>query len=98
VLLRLPYEVKDLFKEWLATHAPLKASHVMARIHELRGGRDNDPRFGSRHTGEGIYAELLEKRFDVACRKYGRNGDERFELDTSTFVAPRPDHPQRSLW
>lgn len=50
LLMRLPHEVKDLFREWLAEHEPLKAAHVMSRLHEMRGGRDNDPRFGYRGT------------------------------------------------
>jgi DNA repair photolyase len=96
VMLRLPFEVKALFREWLQEQAPLKAEHVMARVHELRGGRDNDPRFGSRMRGEGIFAELFRKRFEVACRRYGLN-EERRELDTSRFVPPRPATPQLSL-
>src|SRR5690606_28368957 len=53
VLLRLPWEVKDIFRDWLERHYPLKAKHVMSRVHQMRGGRDNDPRFGSRMSGEG---------------------------------------------
>jgi DNA repair photolyase len=97
VMLRLPYEVNALFQQWLATHEPLKAARVMSRIHELRGGRDNDPRFGSRQRGEGVFAKLFEKRFAVACRKLGLNGEDRVELDTSRFVPPRPDRPQLPL-
>jgi len=52
-LLRLPWEVKDLFKDWLERNYPLKAKHVMARIRDMRGGRENDPQFGSRMKGEG---------------------------------------------
>jgi DNA repair photolyase len=96
VMLRLPFEVNALFQEWLRTHAPLKAEHVMARVRELRGGRDNDPRFGSRMRGEGIYADLFRKRFEVACRRYGLN-KERRELDTSRFVPPAGASPQLSL-
>ena len=96
VMLRLPFEVKALFRQWLQDHAPLKAEHVMARVRELRGGRDNDPRFGSRMRGEGIYAELFRKRFEVACRRYGLNAERR-ELDTSRFVPPGPATPQLSL-
>jgi DNA repair photolyase len=96
VMLRLPFEVKTLFEEWLRVHAPLRAEHVMARVRELRGGRDNDPRFGSRMRGEGVYAELFRKRFEVACRRYGLNR-ERYELDTSRFVPPGPATPQLSL-
>ena len=96
VMLRLPFEVNELFQEWLRDHAPLKAEHVMARVRELRGGRDNDPRFGSRMRGEGIYADLFRKRFEVACRRYGLNRERR-ELDTSRFTPPGPGHAQLSL-
>ena len=55
VLLRLPYELKDLFREWLEQHEPLKAKHVMSRLQAMRGGKDNDARFGVRQRGEGEY-------------------------------------------
>jgi DNA repair photolyase len=96
VMLRLPFEVNALFQEWLRTHAPLKAEHVMARIRDLRGGRDNDPRLGSRMHGEGVYADLFRKRFEVACRRYGFNR-ERAELDTSRFMPPGPQRAQLAL-
>src|SRR6187200_641136 len=70
VLMRLPYEVKDLFRNWLEVHYPLKAKHVMSRVHEMRGGRDNDPEFGSRMVGAGELAELLGKRFEIASKRY----------------------------
>jgi DNA repair photolyase len=94
-LLRLPNELKDLFREWLATHYPLRAEHVMSIMHALRGGRDNDPRFGTRMTGTGNYAELLAKRFEIACRRLRLNGAERGtrprrELDCSRFRPPSP--------
>jgi DNA repair photolyase len=97
VMLRLPHEVAALFREWLETHEPLKASHVFARLHELRGGRDNDPRFGSRLRGEGIYADLFKKRFELACRKHGLNRERRRALDTSRFTPPRTASPQIPL-
>ncbi len=65
-LVRLPWEVKDIFRAWLERHYPLKAAHVMARLNEMRGGRDNDPRFGTRMSGEGLLAELVRRRFGVA--------------------------------
>ena len=88
VLLRLPYELKDLFKEWLAANEPLKASHVMSRLHAMRNGRDNDPRWGHRQRGEGEYAELLEKRFRIACARFKLNQGERFEHDRTLFRPP----------
>ncbi len=95
-LLRLPYELKDLFKDWLSTHYPLKADHVMSRLREMRGGRENDSEFGSRFVGNGLFAELLSRRFHLACERLGLNREER-GLDASKFV--RPDlSGQRSLF
>ena len=71
VLLRLPYELKELFRDWLDTHLPLKAAHVMSLIQQSRGGRDNDPQFGLRMRGTGQFAELIAKRFALARRRYG---------------------------
>ncbi len=88
VLLRLPWEVKDLFREWLERNYPLKAKHVMSRVHEMRGGRDNDPCFGSRMVGSGKFAELLEQRFDIACKRIGFNSERGRDLDTTIFAAP----------
>jgi DNA repair photolyase len=88
VLLRLPWEVKDLFKDWLERHYPLKAKHVMSRVHEMREGRDNDPCFGSRMVGSGRLAELLEQRFDIACKRLGFNSRRERALDTTLFTVP----------
>lgn len=99
LLLRLPHEVKDLFAEWLATHFPDRAARVMAIIHDARGGRDNDPRFHHRHRGDGLYADLLAKRFEVAARRlgFGRR-DERVALDTTQFRPPRLPGSQGDLF
>jgi DNA repair photolyase len=89
-LLRLPYELKELFKDWLVSHYPLKAKHVMNRMREMRGGRENDPEFGSRFRGNGQFADLLALRFHKACERLGFNlGDEL--PDTSLF-----EHPSRN--
>ena len=88
VLLRLPYEVKDLFKAWLEEHYPLKASHVMSRVREMRGGKEYDSEFGSRMRGEGEFAELLAKRFKVACQRFGFNQRD-WALDTKRFRPPQ---------
>jgi DNA repair photolyase len=96
-MLRLPHELAALFREWLETHEPHKASHVLARLRDLRGGRDNDPRFGFRLEGEGIYAELFRKRFELACRKHGLNRERRRALDTSRFTPPPDASPQIRL-
>ena len=91
ILLRLPWELKELFRNWLEHHFPLKAAHVMSRVQEMRGGNDNDPNFGSRMVGEGIFARLLEQRFDKACARVGLTTHGRREieqLDTSVFAVP----------
>ncbi len=92
-MLRLANELKALFREWLAANVPLRAEHVMSVIQQIRGGRDNDPRFGTRMTGTGNYAELVAKRFEIACRRHGLNGSERGmaprrELDSTRFRLP----------
>ena len=92
VIMRLPNELKILFKEWLAEHYPEKAEHVISIVHQMRGGRDNDPNFGTRMSGTGKFAELVEKRFDIACRRLHLNdhgaGRGRPELDCSLFKVP----------
>lgn len=87
VVLRLPWEVNPLFQQWLEQHFPQRAARVMARIRDLRGGRDNDARFGSRMTGQGAWAELLSQRLKAASLRLGLNR-ERFELDLSRFRPP----------
>ena len=95
VLLRLPYEVKTLFRDWLERHYPLKAKHVMSRVHELRGGRDNDPNFGSRMRGQGEFSALLSRRFEIAKRRIGYEPRNRMlrnaSLDTTLFRVPASD-------
>jgi DNA repair photolyase len=92
VILRLPNELKELFKEWLAAHYPERADHVISIVRQMRGGRDNDPRFGERMRGTGNFAELIAKRFAVACKRFGLNGHgggRRLpELDCTRFVPP----------
>ncbi|UUL83531.1 PA0069 family radical SAM protein [Sphingomonas qomolangmaensis] len=84
---RLPHEVAPLFRAWLDAHFPDRAAKVMATIQSLRGGRDNDPGFGSRMQGHGPWADLLRTRFAIACRKYGLVG-ERVRLRTDLFRRP----------
>jgi DNA repair photolyase len=92
--LRLPWEVAPLFKQWLEVHFPARAARVMARVHEMRGGRDNDPRFGSRMKGQGVWGELMSQRLRAAIRRLGLNNDKR-ELDLGAF---RPPSPQGDLF
>jgi DNA repair photolyase len=91
VILRLPNELKALFKEWLAEHYPQRADHVMSIVRQMRGGRENDPNFGTRMSGTGNYAELMQKRFDIACRRFGINKRETPGLDCSRFRPPSPE-------
>jgi DNA repair photolyase len=89
VLLRLPLEIAELFEEWLATHFPERAEHVMSLIRQCRGGHAYDSRFGVRMRGEGPFAELLAHRFRIACKRLGLNGrDASPGLDCSRFAPP----------
>lgn len=97
VLLRLPHEVKDLFREWLEANEPLRAKHVMSRLHAMRGGRDYDSRWGTRQRGEGEYAELLRKRFELACVRFGLNRGPRFTHNRTLFTPPSTGQRQLSL-
>src|SRR5690606_9278381 len=71
VLLRLPHELKDIWREWLQLHHPERAGHVMSLVRQMRGGRDYDSRFGKRMRGEGPFADLVAARFERARRKLG---------------------------
>jgi DNA repair photolyase len=95
-MLRLPFEVKNLFRDWLAQHYPLRAAHVMSLVQQIRGGRDNDPNFGSRMRGTGLFAELIARRFELACKRLNLN-PERTPLDTTRF-RPRRASAQLSLF
>jgi DNA repair photolyase len=97
VLLRLPLEIADLFREWLAAHHPLKEAHVMNLLKQMRGGRVYDSDFRIRMKGSGIFADLLEQRFRKACAKAGLNLT-RHALDTSLFRRPPADKRQLDLF
>jgi DNA repair photolyase len=98
MLLRLPYELAGLFREWLETHLPERAGHVMSLIRQMRGGRSNDPRFGHRMRGSGEFARLLESRFRLATRRLGLASGESRTLDCAQFVPPRPASAQLGLF
>ena len=98
LLLRLPGEVRDLFYEWLDTHYPDRAKRVRTRIRELRGGRDNDPRFGHRMRGQGPWADLLRRRFEECCRRTGLEKGRRPPLATGLFRPPNRSPGQMELW
>jgi DNA repair photolyase len=103
VVLRLPMEVADLFNEWLQTHYPQRAQHVMSLVRQMRGGRDNDSTFGLRMRGTGALADLIRRRFDIACKRLGLNLErvrEREEAVAAPAHAPAPARvdPQMSLF
>jgi DNA repair photolyase len=89
VMLRLPFGVKDLFDKWLERHAPLKRRKVLGRIREIRGGRLNDPAFGSRMSGEGPIADQIHQLFSATCLRLGipERGP---ELSAAAFRRPGP--------
>jgi DNA repair photolyase len=97
ILLRLPHEVAPLFKDWLATHYPLKAEHVMSLVRQMRGGKDYDSTFGVRQRGTGNFAQLIERRFELACGRLGFNTERYRGLDTARFRPPRTG-PQLDLF
>ena len=89
VPLRLPHGVAPLFEEWLTLHRPLQKEKILNRILSIRGGRMNDPNFGSRMRGQGAYAEQLAELFEVSCRKAGLNSS-RPRLSVDSFRRPGP--------
>ena len=84
IVLRLPWEVNPLFQHWLQQHVPERAARILARVRDMRGGKDNDSRFGTRMTGQGVWAQLLRQRFERACARLGYRR-ERVELDLTQF-------------
>jgi DNA repair photolyase len=89
IVLRLPWEVNPLFQRWLDQHFPERAARVMARVREMRGGKDYDASFGTRMRGEGVWADLIAQRLAKARRRFGLDA-KRKELDRSQFVKPLP--------
>jgi len=94
VVLRMPYAVAPLFEDWLTRHFPDRKEKVLNRVRSLRDGKLNDPNFGSRMRGEGIFAEQISKMFHVACRKAGISGK---GPDLSTAAFRRPGGTQLAL-
>ena len=97
VMLRLPLEVRDLFKEWLIANYPDRFRHVMKLVREMRGGKDYDSTWGKRQTGEGPYAWLIGRRFEAACERLGLNKD-KARLTTEHFQKPVKGSEQLSLF
>lgn len=96
-VVRLPWEVAPLFKQWLALHYPQRADRILARIQEMRGGKDYDSDFASRMKGSGLWADLIKQRFEKTCHRLGLNR-QRTELDFSQFRAPVRPSAQGSLF
>lgn len=89
IILRLPWEVNPLFQQWLQTHFPERAERVMNCIRAMRGGKDYDANFGTRMRGEGLWADLIQQRFQKTIRRLGLNRSGRFgALDDSRFRKP----------
>ena len=97
VLLRLPLELKDLFREWLIENFPDRYRHVINLIRETRGGKDYDSTFGKRQTGTGPIAWMIGRRFEVACERLGFNSTN-VKMTTEHFRPPRPSAEQLDLF
>ena len=96
VLLRLPLEIKDLFREWLETHEPDRAKRVISLIQDCRNGRDYDPKWRQRQVGTGPFADMISRRFGIAARRLGLNR-RNWVLDTRQFIRPIADSDQLAL-
>ena len=97
VLLRLPLEVRDLFREWLMANFPDRYRHVFALIREMRGGKDYDSTWGRRMKGSGPHAWMIGRRFETACARLGLN-QSKTRLSTASFIPPRRSAEQLSLF
>jgi len=97
IFLRLPLEIRDLFREWLLEHHPGKLRHVLSLVQTARGGKDYVARFGERMTGEGPYAELIAQRFRLATERLGLNR-QRLRLRNDLFERPARAGDQMSLF
>ncbi len=96
-VLRLPLEIKDLFREWLDAHFPDRRDRVFSLVRQTRGGKLYDADFKHRMRGHGVYAEMIAKRFQIARKRLGLDKNE-WQPDTSQFVAPGPDPNQLALF
>jgi len=95
---RLPHELKQLFREWLELHYPDRASHIISLIQQMNDGKDYDSNFATRMRGQGVFADIIRKRVQVASRKAGLHRAWDTVLDTSQFVPPRIPSPQGDLF
>lgn len=96
VMLRLPHELKDIWREWLQLHVPARAAHVMSLVRQMRGGKDYDSRFGTRQRGEGPFADLVAMRFAKTRKRLGFT--DLPALRTDLFLPPRMPTPQGELF
>jgi DNA repair photolyase len=96
-LLRLPLEVRDLFREWLIANYPDRYRHVFTLIRDMRGGKDYDSQWGTRMKGTGPMAWMIGRRFEIACERLGLNR-KRVKLTTSHFVQPEKSGQQLDLF
>jgi len=97
ILLRLPLEVSELFRDWLLRERPDRYRHVMSLIRSMRGGKDYDARWGERMRGRGPYADQIAKRFSLAAKRLGLNL-RRKKLNTNDFVQPQKGGVQLDLF
>ena len=97
VLLRMPHELRELFPQWLQTHYPQRAAHILSLMSQLHGGNIYDSNFGTRQTGRGPFADLIARRFNLAYQRLGFS-EHREPLDTTQFAPPRAPSPQGSLF
>ena len=97
MLLRLPLEVRDLFREWLTANFPDRVEHVFKLIRDMRGGRDYDSTWGKRMKGSGPYAWMIGRRFEIACERLALNAD-KTALTTEHFQPPMKGAEQLSLF
>src|SRR5712691_10090202 len=97
VLLRLPLEVRDLFREWLKDNFPDRHEHVFSLVRQMRGGKDYDAKWGERMTGSGPYAWMIGRRFETACARLGLN-ERRASLTVEHFKPPRGPGEQLDLF
>jgi DNA repair photolyase len=98
VLLRLPLELRELFREWLLTHYPGKLRHVLSIVQSTRGGADYVAKFGERQVGTGVFAELIAKRFRLASERFGLKRRSGAKLRTDLFKPPVLPGGQMSLF
>jgi DNA repair photolyase len=97
-VLRLPYELKQLVREWLEIHFPERAEHVLSLVRQMRGGREYDANFATHMRGEGEFAELINQRFAIATKRLGLARNRDIALQSGLFMPPVPKGPQGELF